>query len=126
MPGIRETLNSRPWLGWIVAGVAVAIAAIVVLPRLFGSGPPDSRERRAETVTIRCTETNEEWQMNRGEFERLLLTMPGEIDPSKGIPSPHAEGRLTGILVDKDDWTEAVNRINAVKREYSGRRRPGG
>lgn len=87
---------------------------------VFSSEPADSLERRSEDVTIRCTETGEEWTMNRGEFERVLMGMHGQIDPTKGIPSPHAEGRLTGVLVDKDDWEEAVERINRMKAKYSG------
>ena len=119
--GLREAINQRPWLGWVVAGVAVAVGAFAVFRGMRDSAP-DSVERRSESVTIRCTESGQEWEMNRGEFERILMTMPGEIDPSKGIPSPHAEGRLTGILVDKDDWTEAVDRINAAKQKFAGRR----
>lgn len=115
--GLREAINDRPWLGWIVAGVAIVIGVFAVL-RGLRDGAPDSVARRSEMVTIRCTETGTEWDMNRGEFERLLMTMPGEIDPSAGIPSPHAEGRLTGILVDKSDWTEAVERINGLKKRY--------
>ncbi|MEZ6318513.1 MAG: hypothetical protein R3B49_07145 [Phycisphaerales bacterium] len=94
--------------------------------RMFGEGPPDSARRRAQTVTIRCTETGNEWQMNRGEFERLLMTTPGQIDPTKGIPSPYADGRLTGVLVDKDDWDSTVERINAAKKMFEGRRRGSG
>ncbi|MEQ8771128.1 MAG: hypothetical protein RIB60_11540 [Phycisphaerales bacterium] len=117
--GLREVINSKPWLGWAVAGVAIAIGAFVLIRNLT-TQEPDSVERRSQEVTIRCTETGTEWTMNRGEFERLLMTIPGEIDPSKGIPSPYAEGRLTGVLVDKDDWTEAVERINAAKRQFGG------
>lgn len=114
---IREVLEARPWIGWIVAGISLVLAALLVL-RNSSSGDPDSLERRSETVTIRCTETGNEWEMNRGKFERLLLTQDGLIDPTAGIPSEFAEGRLTGVLVDKDDWTETVKRINAMKKAY--------
>ena len=121
MPSIREAINERPWLGWAVAGVCLLGAALLLATRLFGDGPPDSIERRTQTVTIRCTETGEDWQLNRGEFERLLLTMPGQIDPTKGIPRP-SDGKLTGVLIDKSEWDETVKRINEQKALYGGRR----
>ncbi len=122
MASPREFLNERPWLGWSVAVVAI-IVAVVFATGLFKSEAPDSLERRSETVTIRCTETGEEWTMNRGEFERLLFTQSGMIDPGAGIPSEFADGRLTGVLVDSDDWRETVERINAQKERF-GKRGP--
>lgn len=113
--GLREAMREKSWLGWTVAGV-FAVAAIVMLVRSLTTTEPDSIERRSQTVTIRCTETGQEWTMNRGRFERLLMTQDGQIDPQKGIPSEFAEGRLTGFLVDKDEWEETVERINAMKR----------
>ncbi len=113
--GFRETLNSKPWIAWSIAGVAIAVAVFFYMQGA-GSSAPDSIERRSQMVTIRCTETGNEWQMNRGEFERLLMTTPGVIDPTKGIPSKFAENRPTGVLIDKSDWDETVNRINNMKR----------
>ena len=114
---IREFLQSKPWLGWVLSGVFLIAAAWMFVGNM-GSNAPDSRERRSEMVTIRCTETGNEWEMNRGRFERLLLTQHGMIDPKQGIPSEFAEGRLTGVLVDKSDWEETVERINTMKRAY--------
>jgi hypothetical protein len=113
--GLREKLNEKPMLGWVVAGLALVVAGYVIF-RSTTSGDPDSVERRSQQVTIRCMETNEEWTMNRGEFERLLLLKQGLIDPNAGIPSKFAEGRPTGVLVNKADWLEAVERINAQKQ----------
>ena len=112
-------LNQRPWIAWCVAAVAVAVT-VAMLTGVFSSQEPDSVERRSQDVTIRCTETGKEWTMNRGEFERQLMTMHGQIDPTKGIPSPYADGRLTGVLVDKKDWEETVERINRKKARRSG------
>jgi hypothetical protein len=117
--GLREGINQRPWLGWSFAGIA-AVAALFLMLQRMGNNAPDSIERRSQQVTIRCTETGEEWTMNRGQFERLLLLQSGEIDPSQGIPSEFADGRLTGVLVDTDDWEETVERINAMKRSVGG------
>ncbi len=113
--GLREKLNERPMLGWIVAGIALLAAGYFVY-RSTISNDPDSVERRSQQVTIRCMETNQEWTMNRGEFERLLLLKQGLVDPNAGIPSKFADGRPTGVLVDKADWLEAVERINAQKK----------
>lgn len=122
---LRESLNKRPWVAWTVACVALAVAGFVLIRTFWIGGPADSFNRRAQMVTIRCTESGQEWEMNRGEFERLLMTHRGQIDPTKGIPSPHAEGRLTGVLVDKSDWESTVERINAAKQMYEGKRRGG-
>ena len=114
---MRELLKKNPWIGWVVAVISLAVTAFL-LYRNTTDNAADSLERRSEIVTIRCTETGNEWQMNRGQFERLLLTYNGMIDPSQGIPSEFAEGRPTGVLVDKDDWEETVERINAMKQKY--------
>jgi hypothetical protein len=112
--GLREKLNEKPMLGWIVAAVAIVGAALFIL-RSTGSNAPDSVERRSQMVTIRDTETGDEWTMNRGQFERLLLLEHGRIDTNAGIPSKFSDGRPTGVLVDKKDWEETVERINKLK-----------
>lgn len=119
--GLRETLEKYPVISRIIVGV-VALAAVGFGIRPFLRSNPDSLERRSQMVTIRDTETGDEWEMNRGEFERLLLTQEGMIDPTRGIPSKFSEGRLTGVLVDKSDWTETVERINTLKEHYAGGR----
>lgn len=115
--GIRDAMQEKPWIGWILAGVFL-LFAILFFTRSKASGDADSLQRRSEMVTIRCTESGEEWEMNRGQFERMLLTANGLIDPEAGIPSKFAEGRPTGVLVNKDEWQETVARINAMKKQY--------
>jgi hypothetical protein len=115
--GLREAMQEKPWIAWTISGVCLSVAAFVLI-RSNGSSAPDSLERRSEMVTIRCTETGEEWEMNRGQFERMLLTTNGLIDPAQGIPSKFADGRPTGVLVNKGEWVETVERINAMKRQY--------
>jgi|TARA_R110000782_G_scaffold30348_11_gene75605 hypothetical protein len=113
---IREKLNQHPAIGRTIAIVAVLLAVYLA----FRSGrntAPDSLERRSETVTIRDTETGDEWTMNRGQFERLLLLQNGLIDENGGIPSQFSEGRPTGVLVNKTEWQETVQRINDMKRQ---------
>jgi hypothetical protein len=115
--GLREAMQEKPWIAWTISVVCLSAAAFVLI-RSNGSAAPDSLERRSQMVTIRCTESGEEWEMNRGQFERMLLTAEGLIDPSQGVPSKFAEGRLTGVLVKKGEWEETVTRINAMKRQY--------
>lgn len=114
---LRETLSEKPWIAWTISGVCLIAAAFVLL-RSNSNTAPDTIERLSGKVTIRCTETGNEWEMNRGQFEQMLLTSNGLIDPEAGIPSKFADGRPTGILVDKSEWTETVERINAMKRQY--------
>jgi len=114
--GLRKIFNEKPIIGRTIAFVAV-IGATYFIVRSGSNDAPDSVERRSEIVTIRDTETGDEWTMNRGQFERLLLLQDGEIDPNGGIPSKFSDGRPTGILVDTRDWTETVNRINAMKEQ---------
>jgi hypothetical protein len=114
--GLREKLNENPMIGRTIA-VLIAVVAVVILIRSQSNDAPDSVERRSQTVTIRDTETGDEWTMNRGEFERLLLLQNGLIDANGGIPSQFSGGRPTGVLVDKPDWQETVDRINAMKRQ---------
>lgn len=115
--GLRKTLNEKPAIGRAIAVVAIA-GAIYFAFRAGSNSAPDSVERRSQMVTIRDTLTDDEWEMNRGEFERLLLTQPGKIDPASGIPSRFSDGKPVGILVDKSDWEETVTRINAMKARY--------
>lgn len=119
MQHFRNFLNENAWVGWVIALVAVAVA-VAFATGTFRTEPADGIARRSEDVTIRCTETGETWTMNRGQFERLLLTMPGAVDPDAGIPSKFAQGRLTGVLVDDKDWKATVERINEQKEMFGG------
>jgi len=116
--GLREILNDKPIIGRTITVVALAVAGFLII-RTLTNKEPDSIERRSETVTIRDTETGDEWTMNRGQFERLLLLHNGLIDANGGIPSQFSDGRPTGILVDKDDWQETVSRINSMKKQIN-------
>jgi hypothetical protein len=115
--GFREKLNDNPAIARTILVVIVA-GAIFMAFRAGTNSAPDSLERRSEAVTIRDTVTGDEWTMNRGQFERLLLTQEGLIDPAGGIPSEFSDGKPVGVLIDRDEWQETVQRINAMKRQY--------
>ena len=114
MPNLRDTISSRPWIGWTLA--AVLIVGIVLAYGRTLMGGPSEVERLGQDVTVVCTETGEEWQMSRGRFEAMLLQQDGAIERSKGIPSPHADGRRTGVLANEQEWERTVERINMEKR----------
>lgn len=122
---VRETLNSKPWIGWGVALVAIALAAVLFY-RGTTDNAPDSVDTLSQSVTIRCTETGNEWEMNRGQLMEMLLLQPGPVDPTKGIPSKFAEGRPTGVIVDKGAWNETVDYVNQLKEAVAKRGRGGG
>lgn len=117
--GLREKINENPAIARTIAVLFLVVAVGILVIRSRSGGAPDSIERRSQTVTIRDTLTGDEWTMNRGEFERLLLLQNGPIDPNAGVPSEFSDGKPVGILVDKSDWTETVERINAMKARYS-------
>lgn len=126
MANIRGLLANNPKVGWGVAVVCFIAAVTVLFVRLQSAGPADSQARLSQNVTLRCTETGEEWTMNRGQFELSLLTYTGVLSEDGMFPSPHAEGRLTAVLIDKADWKETVGRINAEKAAFAGKRRGSG
>ncbi len=115
--GLRDKLNENPHIAWSITVVAVLVAGFF-LYRSMTQQDADSMERRSEMVTIRDTLTGDEWEMNRGQFERLLMTQDGLIDPEGGIPSQFSDGMPVGVLVDKNDWESTVERINALKKKY--------
>lgn len=115
--GLREKLNDNPAIARTIA-VLAAVAAVVILVRSQTNEARDSVERRSQTVTIRDTLTGDEWTMNRGQFERLLLTHHGLIDAAGGVPSQFSDGKPVGVLVDTDDWQETVQRVNTMKQQY--------
>ncbi|MCL4221140.1 MAG: hypothetical protein KJZ65_07195 [Phycisphaerales bacterium] len=123
--GVREVLNSKPWIAWTIALLAIGVAVLFYV-RGGSQSAPDSMDKLSQMVTIRCTETGQEWDMNRGELMELLMYQPGMIDPTKGIPSKFAEGRPTGVIVDKGVWQETVNYVNKMKDLVKDRKHAGG
>ena len=89
--GLRDAMKEKPWIAWTICGVCLATGGLMLVNSKTQS-PPDSVQRLSEDVTIRCTETGEEWTMNRGRFEEMLLFADGQIDPAKGVPSKFGIG----------------------------------
>jgi hypothetical protein len=123
MNRIRQFLNSKPWLGWVLAVVFLALSAVLYY-RISGKGETYSVEHMSEIVTLKCSETGDEWTMTRGAMELQLRNRTGTIDPSQGIINPKT-GRATGFPFRKSEWEETVSRLNREKEEAekSGGRR---
>src|SRR5678815_2321109 len=102
MNRIREFLNSKPWLGWVLA-VAFLGLSIILYYRISGGGETYSVERMSEMVTLKCAETGEEWEMSRGMMERELRSRAGSLDSSQGIINPKT-GKPTGFPFRKSEW----------------------
>ena len=117
MNSIRQWINERPAAGWGLAGVLL----LVVVFWFWRSRQVQAYdlERLSEMVTVRDRDTGQEFQMRRGEMERMLWDRPGQVDPSQGIPNPETG---TNTCFPKSEWERTVERINAEKNEIATRK----
>jgi len=122
MPNVREMMNKSPWLGWAVAGVFLAAAAVMFFRSQNPSDPYDPR-RTTELVTIKFTDTNDEITMPRGRMEKLLRGTGVNLDPSKGITNPKT-GQPTGFLYSKSEWESTVKRLNEEAAAFNDGQAP--
>lgn len=122
MEKLRE-LFSKPAIGWIVAGFAILVAVYFLVASLRSNSTYDLA-RLSETVTVRFTDTNDEIQLTRAEFEKQLRAMPGTLSTASGIMNPKS-GKPTGILVATREWAEVVSRLNE-EREWAKQNSPFG
>lgn len=100
--------------GWTIAS-ACLLFAIYMLLRGWLSPSPYDLAKLSETVTVRFTDTNDELTLTRGEFEKRLREVPGDLNATTGIMNPKT-GKPSGILVATREWEETVNRINQEKQ----------
>jgi len=130
MASLREKMREKPWIGWIVAGVLLAVAVALYFRGSIGDRGAYNPERMQEFVTIRYSDTGDEERLRRGTFEkRLRSEAAGLIDPAKGLINPKTQ-QPTGFLVDTRGWEETVARINEERKKLgsesavTSRRRP--
>ncbi len=101
----------------ILAVVAIVLAGWLLVRSLTSEPPRDSVEYLSTELTIRCDDTGEEWEMNRGMLERELYTRPGVLDPNQGLTNPKT-GKPTGFPASRaKDWDQVIARINAEKEQ---------
>jgi hypothetical protein len=108
-------MKRKPVLVW-AAIAALALAAGLFLVQFAGRGDPNSVEHLTQEITIRCSETGDEWTVARGRMERELLLRGTPIDPTVGLVNPKT-GRPTGFPVDRDEWDRTIKRLNGEARE---------
>lgn len=108
---LREAINKKPWIGYLLVAVGVG-GGVFLYMRLNGSGDPDSVARLSETVTIRDSETGDEWKMRRGLMEKELIeeSALGKLDTKMGLKNPKT-GKATGFPIDSS-WEATIQRIN--------------
>lgn len=114
-------------LSKVLLVVALLLGGILIFRAVAGNSDPYSVDTLTEDITLRCTETGDEWVLNRGRMEYILRTRyngeDGLVDPDEGIVNPET-GTPTGFPVNKErDWDQAIERINAEKVAARGRRR---
>jgi hypothetical protein len=114
---VRQLMNSKPWIGWAVAGVLLAGSAFMIIRGQTSGRDAYHPDRLQETVTVRFTDTGDEMTTTRGRLLRELTKDAGQLDPSKGLINPKT-GQPTGFLFDKEEWDAMVTRINAEKESF--------
>lgn len=110
--GIREIINQKPWIGWVVAGAFLLTGASY----FFWSKNTQSiysADKLQEVVSIKFTDDNSTMTMPRGRLMKLLSER-SQLNENEGIPNPKT-GKLTGFLYDEAEWKEMVSRINSEK-----------
>lgn len=119
MQNIRDFVNKSPWVGWIVAGLILVVAAFMFFKRPSNESPY-SPERMREKVTIKFTDTGDELEMTRGDLDRMLRRRGEVIDGGQGIINPKTN-QPTGFLYDKSEWDAMIVRINEEKKDIQTR-----
>lgn len=111
MEKIRQFMREKPWAGWLVALVILALAAVIILRQNQSQGrfAPANMQ---EIITIKYMDTGDEERIPRGRVDKMLRDQQsGVIDPNKGLINPKT-GQPTGFPIDKDDWEAWIKRIN--------------
>jgi prepilin-type N-terminal cleavage/methylation domain-containing protein len=123
---IRTLLESRPWLGWTLAGALLVLAVLPGVTSAAAGSDPYALDRLTQNIVIRDRDTGEEWTVPRGRMEQMLLGPRREAGHNVGLPNPKT-GKLTGF--PKSDWEMTVERIRKDRDDaiqaYGGRV-PGG
>lgn len=110
--GLRDSINSKPWLGWALAGAFLITGVVMYMRLTSGAASPFSAERATDIVTVKFTDDGSTIEMPRGRLYRELMDRGGKVDPTKGIKNP-ATGALTGFLYDKKEWDTIIEQMNA-------------
>lgn len=120
--GFRETLQKKPWVGWLIFGPLATAAAVVVYFQIVRTDPTDNG-RLAQELTLRCEESGFEFKLDRGRMEQHLYieSNNGPLDPKKGMPNPKT-GKPTCFPSDRADWEATIARINKERSDAEAKR----
>ena len=118
--GIRETIQEKPWIGWVTLAALFLVAGYLVIRPFMAQ---DQTAVLSENITLRYEDTGDEQQINRGQFESLLIQLSarGELKLDEGMTNP-ATGKKTGYPVDREYWEQIVSSILAARAQYEAER----
>lgn len=115
LQGLRESLSKKPWIGYALAGILLAVSLYLAFFRSSGESPY-SPEAMTEMLTVRYTDTDEVVKIPRGRLDKELRGMGARLDPTQGLINPKT-GKPTGFLVDDKEWNTMIARINQEREE---------
>lgn len=103
----------------MVVALLIGAAVAVYLVRRPGGGA-ESQARLLENITIRCSETGQEWEMPRGKMVSGLRSASanGKLDPGMGLVNPTTK-KPTGFPVNREEWNALIERLNKEREAYN-------
>ncbi len=105
-----------------LASVAVLLGGWLLVRSVFSGPDVGSVDYLQSDLTIKDSETGEEWEMSRGKLEQELYSRSGDINPEEGLPNP-TTGKPMGFPTNRArDWDAVVERINAEKAHLREKR----
>jgi hypothetical protein len=119
--GLRESINQKPWLGYLAVAVLV-VGGVFGYLLLTGYFDPNGPRRMSEVVTIRDAVTGDEWQMVRRKIEMELIQRSANepLNSKVGLVNPKT-GKPNGFPAD-GSWDGAIQRIQAKRDAASASR----
>lgn len=118
--GIRETIQEKPWIGWGALAALFVVAGYLLVRQFMAQ---DQAAILSQDVTLRYEDTGTEQQVNRGQFESLLMQLSarGELRIDEGMTNPQT-GKKTGFPIDREYWERVVPSILEARRQYNEKR----
>ena len=109
----------------VLVGLIVVLGGVFFV-RMITGAEPGTAASLTQDLTIRCSETGDEWTLSRGKLEQALYSRQGEIDVNEGLVNPET-GKATGFPVNrKRDWDGTIDRIKEEKAALAARGRSRG
>lgn len=115
---IRDTFQ-KPWVGGLLMVLILGAAAYMFVRGRIAGGS-NAVERLAAPITMKDSETGEEWQMSRGKLISALrgASASGRLDAKHGVTNPKT-GKATGFPVDRNEWEDLIRQLNEERDAYN-------